>query len=118
MINYTSTCYSWLPRWRSDATPAWPGVSSSFSWLVPCDTPAAVQHRIIGTTMPVLEMSLQPNEVIFAESGELSWISASINLRTSTSAGGQSGGFLGVLGRAVAGGTIFMTEYLAQGGRG
>jgi uncharacterized protein (AIM24 family) len=77
-----------------------------------------MQHRIIGTTMPVLEMSLQPNELIFAESGELSWISASINLRTSTSAGGQSGGLFGVLGRAVAGGSIFMTEYWAQGGEG
>src|SRR5438270_5553239 len=68
--------------------------------------------------MPVLEMNLQPNELIFAESGELSWISASIQLKTSTSAGGQSGGLFGVLGRAVAGGTIFMTEYWAQGGEG
>ena len=30
-----------------------------------------MQHRIVGTTMPVLEMSLQPNEMVFAESGEL-----------------------------------------------
>jgi uncharacterized protein (TIGR00266 family) len=77
-----------------------------------------VQHKIVGTVMPVLEMTLQPNEMIFAESGELSWISASIQLRTSTSAGGQQGGLFGVLGRAVSGGTLFMTEYWADRGEG
>ena len=45
-------------------------------------------------------------------------VSASIQLRTSTSAGGQQGGFMAVLGRAVAGGTLFMTEYSAVGGPG
>lgn len=77
-----------------------------------------MQHRIVGTTMPVLEMSLSDGETIFAESGELGWISASIQLRTSTSAGGQSGGLMGMLGRAMAGATIFMTEYTSVGGDG
>ncbi len=68
--------------------------------------------------MPVLEMTLQPGEQVFAESGELSWISLAIQLKTSTSAGGQQGGFMAVLGRAVAGATIFMTQYTAVGGVG
>ena len=41
-----------------------------------------------------------------------------IQMQTSTSAGGQQGGFMGALGRAVAGGTLFMTEYTAVGGPG
>src|SRR5438874_5597495 len=77
-----------------------------------------MEHKIIGTILPALEISLNPGEMVFAESGELGWISASIQLRTSTSAGGQQGGFMAVLGRAVAGGTLFMTEYSAVGGPG
>jgi len=77
-----------------------------------------VEHKIVGTLLPALEITLNPNEQVFAESGELGWISASIQLRTSTSAGGQQGGFMAVLGRAVAGGTLFMTEYSAVGGPG
>ncbi len=77
-----------------------------------------MEHKIVGTLLPALEITLNPNEQVFAESGELGWISASIQLQTSTSAGGQQGGFMAVLGRAVAGGTIFMTEYTAVGGPG
>ena len=77
-----------------------------------------MQHKIIGTVLPVLEINLANGEGVFAESGELSWISMAIQLRTSTSAGGQQGGLFGVLGRAIAGGTIFMTEYTSQGGEG
>lgn len=77
-----------------------------------------MEHRIVGTTMPVLELLLQPNEMVFAEAGELAWISMSIQLRTGTSVGGQQGGFMAVLGRALAGATIFMTEYTAYGGVG
>src|SRR5438309_7610471 len=74
--------------------------------------------KIVGTVMPVLELGMQPGERVFAESGELSWMSMAIQMQTSTSAGGQQGGFLGALGRAVAGGTLFMTEYTAAGGPG
>ncbi|HEX6548734.1 MAG TPA: AIM24 family protein [Candidatus Dormibacteraeota bacterium] len=77
-----------------------------------------MEHKIIGNILPVVEMSLNANETVFAEAGELGWISASIQLRTSTSAGGQKGGFMAVLGRAVSGGTIFMTEYTSVGGPG
>jgi uncharacterized protein (TIGR00266 family) len=72
-----------------------------------------MNHRIIGTTLPVLELQLQPGESIVAVSGELSWMSHSIQLRTTTQAGG--GGFLGVLKRVTGGGSIFMTEYSAHG---
>jgi uncharacterized protein (TIGR00266 family) len=77
-----------------------------------------VEHKITGATMPVLEMTLQPGEMVFAESGELGWISMSIQMRTGTSVGGQQGGLMSVLGRAMAGATLFMTEYTAAGGPG
>jgi uncharacterized protein (TIGR00266 family) len=68
--------------------------------------------------MPVLELNMEPGDRVFGESGQLSWMSMAIQMQTSTAAGGQQGGFLGALGRAVAGGSLFMTEYTAVGGPG
>src|SRR5260370_34697317 len=77
-----------------------------------------MEPKIVGTVMPVLELNMQPNDKVFAESGQLSWMSMAIQMQTSPSAGGQQGGFMGALGLAVAGGTLFMTEYTAVGGPG
>jgi uncharacterized protein (TIGR00266 family) len=76
-----------------------------------------MDHRVIGTTMPVLEIMLQPGETIVAEPGELSWISGSVQLRTSTMGAGAKG-LMSVLKRAFAGGGLFLTEYSSQGGPG
>ena len=77
-----------------------------------------MEPKIIGTVLPALEMSMQPGDTVFAESGQLAWMSLAIQMKTSTSAGGQQGGLMSALGRVVAGGTLFMTEYTAAGGRG
>ena len=76
-----------------------------------------MQHRIVGTTMPVLEFTLEPNESVISEAGELSWMSSSIQLTTHTQFGG-GGGLFGVLRRVAGGGTLFMTEYRAMGSPG
>jgi uncharacterized protein (TIGR00266 family) len=74
-----------------------------------------MQHEIIGTTMPVLNITLEDGERVVAVSGELSWMSSSIQMNTTTGAGGGGGGFFGALKRVVGGGSLFMTEYHAQG---
>jgi len=71
-----------------------------------------MQTRIQGTVMPVLEVQLAPEESIFAESGELSWMTSSIQMSTHTQMGG-GGGLFGALKRVVGGGSLFMTEYRA-----
>lgn len=71
-----------------------------------------MQTRIQGTTMPVLEVQLDPNDSVFSESGELSWMSQSIQMTTHTQMGG-GGGLMGVFKRIAGGGSIFMTEYRA-----
>ncbi len=87
------------------------------------DDPAAVEastpiaHRVIGTTMPVLEVDLQPGQRIVSHSGEVSWLSSSIQMTTQTAGAGQKG-FLGTMKRAVAGGGLFLTYYDAQGSPG
>jgi uncharacterized protein (TIGR00266 family) len=87
------------------------------------DTPAddegevAMQAQVKGTTMPVLEMMIDPGEILIAEGGNLSWISDAVQLKTTTQTAGAKG-VMGALKRAVAGGGLFMTEYTAQGAQG
>jgi uncharacterized protein (TIGR00266 family) len=76
-----------------------------------------MQNRIVGTTMPVLEFTLEPNESIISEAGELSWMTSSIDMTTHTQLGG-GGGLFGALKRVAGGGTLFMTEYRATSGAG
>ncbi|HEV2273894.1 MAG TPA: TIGR00266 family protein [Acidobacteriaceae bacterium] len=76
-----------------------------------------MQPQIVGTTMPVLEILLGPNESVISEAGELSWMSSSIQMTTHTQMGG-GGGLFGVLRRVAGGGSLFMTEYRAIGGPG
>ena len=67
--------------------------------------------------MPVLEIQLEAEERIVAVSGELSWMTSTIDLTTTTQLGG-GGGLLGTFQRVVGGGSLFMTEYRARGGPG
>jgi len=76
-----------------------------------------VEQAIRGTTMPVLEVSLASGESVISESGAFSWMTSSIDMRTTTQIGGASG-IMGVFKRAVAGGGIFMTELTAKDGPG
>ena len=76
-----------------------------------------MQSSIVGTTMPVLEFILEPNESVISEAGELSWMASSIELTTHTQFAG-GGGIFGAIKRVAGGGTLFMTEYRAMGQRG
>jgi Mitochondrial biogenesis AIM24 len=53
----------------------------------------AMDAKIIGNVMPVLEVTLNRGEPLIAESGDLSWMTESIQLRTSTKLAGAVGIF-------------------------
>ena len=76
-----------------------------------------MQAEIKGTTMPLLEMILDPGESVISSHGELSWMSVNMQLSQTTSVGGQKG-LMGGLKRAVGGGGVLVTKYEAQGGQG
>jgi uncharacterized protein (TIGR00266 family) len=76
-----------------------------------------MQVDVKGTTMPVLELLLDPGESVISTHGELSWMSPAVQLTQTTSTGGQKGIMSG-LKRAVGGGGLFLTKYEAQGGPG
>lgn len=64
--------------------------------------------------MPVLVLRLERGETVVAEAGEVSWLSAGIELRTGLTGGASQGGFVGAVKRKLAGGSLFMTEYEAR----
>ena len=76
-----------------------------------------MKTKITGTTLPVLEIGLEAGDKIVAEPGEFSWMTDNVQLNTTAMTAGAKG-IWGVLGRAVSGGGIFMTEYTAAGGSG
>jgi uncharacterized protein (AIM24 family) len=68
---------------------------------------------ITGATLPVLEIELAYGDRLVAETGQLSWMTASIEMTTTTNTAGNSS-FFGAIGRALSGGGLFMTEYYTQ----
>ncbi|CAI9119936.1 AIM24 family protein [Brytella acorum] len=76
-----------------------------------------MKSSIEGSVLPVLRVSLETGERLVAETGELSWKSPHVTMRTTTSGAGNSG-FLGAISRSLAGGGLFMTEYVAEGAPG
>jgi uncharacterized protein (TIGR00266 family) len=71
-----------------------------------------MKSKITGNTLPVLEVGLEAGDVLVAEPGEFSWMSENVQLKTTAMTAGAKG-LWGVLGRALSGGGIFMTEYSA-----
>ncbi len=54
-----------------------------------------MKEQLLGTTLPVLSISLDAGESVVAETGEFSWMTDSIQMST-----GLSGGGRGARGRA------------------
>ena len=71
-----------------------------------------MESQIRGTTMPVLEVRLDPGESVVAESGQFGWCSDAIALTTSTALGGADGVW-DATKRGFGGSSFFMTRYEA-----
>ena len=71
-----------------------------------------MDYRIIGTTLPVLELTVKPGESIVSGSGAPSWMGGSIVMRSGTQLK-SNGGFLGFAKRVFGGGPFFVNEYTA-----
>jgi uncharacterized protein (AIM24 family) len=74
-----------------------------------------MQSRVDGTTMPVLNVTLDAGDRIIAEGENVAWLSPGLDLNTSTAHGSSGqGGFLSGLKRVLGGGQLFLTEYSAR----
>src|ERR1700739_3540996 len=111
------TCYAgslWKSRPKASASKT----LRTFRWVgLPRNKGESMQHRILGTTMPVLEFALGQNDAVISEAGEVSRVFASLPMSTHTQHAG-GGGFFGAIKRVAGGGSLFMTEYRAIGAPG
>jgi uncharacterized protein (TIGR00266 family) len=100
-------------------------VASGGSGLKPLDTEVdhaqlefaggrgRISYRIDGTTLPVVTIELEPGEVVYSESGGMSWMTGNVEMKS------HSGGGLGkMLKRAVSGESLFITDFFVNSGRG
>ena len=76
-------------------------------------TKAGVKFHILGTIQQTLIAELQPNQVVFSDTGAMSWMTAAISMNTKA-----SGGLGGMFKRAVSGASAFIIDFAAQGGAG
>ncbi len=78
-----------------------------------------MDNKILGTTMPVLEITMTQGEQIIAEGGDVSWLTPGFAIETSTAFGSAGkGGFMSGLKRMVGGGQLFLTQYTAPASGG
>lgn len=68
-----------------------------------------MKYEIIGKTVPVVEITLNRGEVVYTQSGGMTYQSDGISMSTNT-----RGGFLKGLGRAFSGESLFLANYKAE----
>lgn len=68
-----------------------------------------MQYKIIGTTVPAVEIALQRSESLYTQSGGMSWQTEGITMSTNA-----RGGLLKGFGRMLSGESFFMATYTAD----
>lgn len=69
-----------------------------------------MEYRIDGEDMPSLEIKLKQGESVYTESGGMAWMRGNIDMKTE-----GTGGLGGMIGRALAGESLFLTTYTCMG---
>jgi uncharacterized protein (TIGR00266 family) len=75
--------------------------------------PGRISYRIDGTTMQVVTIQLQQGEIVYSESGGMSWMTDNVEMKTNT-----GGGIGKMLKRAFSGESLFITDYYVNRGTG
>lgn len=68
-----------------------------------------MEYKVIGTTVPAVEVSLNPGESLFTQTGGMAWQTEGIEMSTNA-----KGGVLKGLGRMFSGESFFMVTYTAK----
>lgn len=69
-----------------------------------------MDYRVDGEDMPSLEIKLKQGESVYTESGGMAWMSGNIAMKTE-----GKGGIGAMLGRSLAGESMFLTTYTCDG---
>ena len=74
---------------------------------------SGLKFHILGSIQQTLMVEVQPSQMIFADAGAMSWMTAAMTMNTRA-----SGGLGGMLKRAVSGASMFIIDFTAVGGLG
>jgi len=74
---------------------------------------SGLKFHILGSIQQTLMVEVQPGQMVFADAGSMSWMTAAVTMNTRA-----SGGLGGMLKRAVSGASMFIIDFAAQGGAG
>lgn len=74
---------------------------------------AGLKYKILGTIQQTLALDLQPRQVVFSDTGAMSWMTSTVTMTTTS-----GGGLGGMLKRAVSGGTVFIIDFAAPSAPG
>jgi uncharacterized protein (AIM24 family) len=75
----------------------------------------AMRDQLLGTTQPVLSISLEPGECVVAAAGEFSWMTDSIQMSTGVGADGSAGASLTpALQRTLCASSLPLSAYTAR----
>ena len=72
-----------------------------------------MQYQIRGTVLQTVDITLEPGETVYTQSGGMAWMTPNMNMTSE-----MKGGLLGALGRAVSGASVFLVNYTATAGPG
>ncbi|RMD51844.1 MAG: TIGR00266 family protein [Candidatus Thermofonsia bacterium] len=70
-----------------------------------------MRYKIVGTTLPTLDILLTAGETVYTEAGGMAWYKGQVQMETTT-----RGGLLKGLARTLAGESLFLTNYSCQKG--
>ena len=76
-----------------------------------------MEAQVHGTTLPVLQVTLQPGDEVVSTHGELSWMTPNVEMSQTAGTGGGRGLMAG-LKRLAGGGGLLLTRYRAERGEG
>jgi uncharacterized protein (TIGR00266 family) len=74
---------------------------------------SGLKYHIMGTVQQTAVVELDPGQTVFSDTGAMSWMTATVNMNT-TSGGGLGGMFK----RAISGASVFILDFTATGGPG
>lgn len=72
-----------------------------------------LKYHIRGTVQQTVGIDLEPGQTIFSDAGAMSWMTATVNMSTTT-----GGGLGGMFKRAISGASAFIIDFTVNGGPG
>jgi uncharacterized protein (TIGR00266 family) len=74
---------------------------------------SGIRYKIIGTVMQAAVIEMDPGQMIYSESGGMSWMSGNVQMNTNT-----GGGIGKMFKRAFSGESLFIVDFTVAGGTG